>query len=145
MVKKLKLRAEDEEDLKILSTCLQDALVPVGDMEYFPDDGRFILVANRFCWEQPPETLDPGHEFFERIHCALCIDGVRKVTRRGISRRDPAQLLELLSLGVKDGTVELVFAGGATLRLEVGPLSCQIEDFGEPWPTRWRPHHAIGN
>lgn len=144
-MKKLKLRAVDDEDIKILSSCLQDALVPVGDMAYFPDDGRFVLVANRFCWEQPPETLDPGHEFFERIHCALSIDRVKKVRRRGIPRRNPAQMLELLSLGVKDGAVELVFAGGAAIRLEVDLLSCQIEDFGEPWPTRWRPHHAIDN
>ncbi len=145
MVKKLKLRAEDDEDIEILSSFLQDALVPVGDMEYFPDDGRFDLVASRFCWEQPAETLDPGEEFYERIHCALTFDGVKKVRRRGISRRNPVQLLELLSLGVKDGTVELVFAGGATLRLEVETLSCQIEDFGEPWPTRWRPHHVLDN
>lgn len=144
-MKKLKLRAVDDEDMKILSSCLQDALVPVGDMAYFPDDGRFVLVANRFCWEQPPETLDPGHEFFERIHCALSIDGVKKIRRRGIPRRNPARMLELLSLVVKDGVVELVFAGGAEIRLEVDLLSCQIEDFGEPWPTRWRPHHVIDN
>ncbi len=145
MVQKLKLRAVDDEDMKILSTCLQDALVPVGDMEYFPDDGRFVLVASRFCWEQPAESFDPGDEFYERIHCALSFNGVKKVHRRGISRRNPAQLLELLSLSVKDGAVELVFAGGAALRLEVDALSCQIEDFGEPWPTRWRPRHVIDN
>lgn len=145
MKKKLMLRAEDEEDIKILSACLQDALVPVGDMEYFPDDRRFVLVANRFCWELPAESLGRGDEFFERIHCALSIDGVKKVSRRGLSRRDPAHMLELLSLSVKDGAVELVFAGGAALRLEVDPLRCQIEDFGEPWPTRWRPHHVIDN
>ncbi len=142
MVKKLKLRAIDDEDIKILSSCLQDALVPAGDMEYFPDDSRFVLVASRFCWERPAESLDTGKEFYERIHCALTFDGVKKVRRRGISRRDPAQLLAILSLGFKDGTVELVFAGGAALSLDIDPLCCRIEDFGEPWPTRWRPRHG---
>mgnify|MGYP003350608528 CR=1 FL=1 len=31
MATRLKLRAEDEEDVHVVSACLQDALVPVAD------------------------------------------------------------------------------------------------------------------
>ena len=47
----LRLRAEDAEDLAVLSACLQDALVAVRDLAYDPGAGVFVLVANRFRWE----------------------------------------------------------------------------------------------
>ena len=47
----LRLRAEDSDDLAVISACLQDSLVPVRDLAYLPDEGRFMLVANRFRWE----------------------------------------------------------------------------------------------
>lgn len=49
--KLLKLRAEDEEDLAVISACLQDALVPLTNIAWLKDEQRFVLVANRFRWE----------------------------------------------------------------------------------------------
>ncbi len=54
MADPLKLRGEDEDDLAVISAVLQDALVAVGEMAYFPEEARFVLVANRFRWESPP-------------------------------------------------------------------------------------------
>jgi len=50
----LRLLARDEEDLAVISAILQDALIPVSEMAYLPDERRFALVANRFRWEAPP-------------------------------------------------------------------------------------------
>src|SRR5260370_7067427 len=47
----LKLRAEDAEDLAVISACLQDALVAVRDLAYAPQERSFLFVANRFRWE----------------------------------------------------------------------------------------------
>ena len=47
----LKLAATDENDLAVVSGALQDAIVPIGDISFQPDDRRFVFVANRFCWE----------------------------------------------------------------------------------------------
>ena len=47
----LRLRAEDDEDLAVISACLQDALVSVRDLAYDRDARTFVLVANRFRWE----------------------------------------------------------------------------------------------
>ena len=47
----LRLRAEDAEDLAVLSACLQDALVAVRDFAYDPGARVFIMAANRFRWE----------------------------------------------------------------------------------------------
>src|SRR3546814_17472625 len=47
----LKLRAEDVEDVTVLSACLQDATVRAADMTWQPKQRRFALVLNRFSWE----------------------------------------------------------------------------------------------
>ena len=50
-MKPLKLIALDEEDLAVVSSHLQDAVVRVGDMAYLPSKKRFAAVLNRFDWE----------------------------------------------------------------------------------------------
>ena len=62
MLSQLKLRAEDAEDLTVVSACLQDALVPVGDLTYLAHEQAFVGVFNRYRWEtdagnSPPAAL----------------------------------------------------------------------------------------
>jgi hypothetical protein len=153
----LKLLAFDAEDLEALAACLQDALVPIGDMAYLPEEKRFVLVLNRFCWEcgvaqyyleQPADPLPrPDHDVaeseapFERVHAGLCFEGVTRVRRRGIDwRRD--RILSLLTIRLEEGRIYLIFAGGAMVELTVESVRCRMEDLDEAWPTRWRPRHA---
>lgn len=155
----LKLQATDEEDLTVVAACLQDALVPIGDMTYMPEDHRFVLVANRFRWETgalPVDaagtadgTADAAYDGgagprFERVNCAIWFDGVRAVRTRGVNLRDRALILELLTMRLNGERLLMMFAGGATIMLEVDGLRCFIEDIGEPWPTPWRPGHPAG-
>jgi hypothetical protein len=160
----LKLRAEDEEDYGVIAACLQDALVPVGEMQYLADERAFVLVANRFRWENcsesfdspaaaqieppaepPPDAMFVACQAYERVNCALRIDGVAQVRRRGFDPRDRARVLEILHLQLVAGAVELLFAGDAAVRLEGAGLICRLQDMGEPWPTLWRPRHAGGD
>lgn len=136
----LKLRAEDPEDLAVLSAILQDALVSVGEMAYLPDEHRFVMIANRFRWEP---DVGGGRRDFERVMCGLRVDGVRSVGRRGIDRRDAERLLVLLAIRAEDGALLFQFAGGSTIRLDVEHILCHLDDLGEPWPTRWRPRHPL--
>jgi hypothetical protein len=157
----LKLRAEDAEDYGVVAACLQDALVPVGEMQYLADEKAFVLVANRFRWENCSEAFDsppaPAQEgaqaevpdamfvacqAYERVNCALRIDGVAQVKRRGFAPKDRARVLEILHITTAPGAVELLFAGDAAVRLEGEGLVCRLQDMGEPWPTLWRPRHA---
>ena len=137
MAEALKLRAEDEEDLAVISSCLQDALVPLADMRYERAAGRFVFAVNRFRWEASRGNT------FERVACGISFEGVRKVSLRGIAQSRRDQPLELLAVVAEEGgrAVRLVFAGGGVIRLEVDALHCRLEDFGEPWPTQWRPQH----
>lgn len=144
MGKKLKLRAEDEEDLRIISACLQDALIAVGDIKYLPSDHRFVLIANRFCWEAMPcESAAElsANDCFERVHTGLRFENVTGVRQRGFDHLDAAELLELLAIQLEANAVILVFAGDAAIRIETSLPLCFIEDLDEPWPTKWRPSH----
>jgi hypothetical protein len=137
MSQKLKLRAEDAEDIAVIAACLQDALVAVYDMAYLPDERRFVLVANRFRWED-----DGAARPFSRVHCGVLFDRVARVRQRKIDRKKPGRTLELLTIRCGDGFIDLVFAGGAEIRLEAESILCRIEDMDEPWPTSVRPSHA---
>lgn len=139
----LRVRAEDLEDLTVVAAYLQDAVVPVSEMSYEASENRFALVAGRFRWEIAPDgSVAEGQDTpFERVHTGIRFEGVRNVRTRGIDRRDPGQMLNLLSLAYGEGVVDLVFAGESTIRLDVDSLSCHVEDLGTPWPTVFRPSH----
>jgi hypothetical protein len=117
---------------------LQDALVPVGEMAYLPDERRFVLVANRFRWDAAAAEKP---ELFERTLAGLRVEHVTKVQRRGFSPGDSDRILALLALRSEGNALYLEFAGGAQIKLEVERMDCRLEDLGEPWPTRWRPRH----
>jgi hypothetical protein len=133
----LKLRAEDEEDIAVISAILQDALVAVGDMAYVGEDRRFVLMASRL----RREGAAPG---LERVRCAVRFDDVKTVRRQRLNPRDAERLLVLLAVRHDlDGALRIDFAGGAGVRLEVGRILCHLEDLGEPWPTRQAPRHPV--
>lgn len=154
----LKLRAADQEDLAVIATCLQDALVPIGDMSFIPEDRRFVLVANRFRWElggasaarvavtddHPDASYDAAAgPSFERVNCGVWFDGVTAVRTKSVNLHDRSTILELLTLRQDDGQLSLIFAGGPVIQLEIDGLCCFLEDIGEPWPTRRRPGHPV--
>ncbi|MFM7346736.1 MAG: DUF2948 family protein [Tagaea sp.] len=153
----LKLKATDAEDFRIIAACLQDALIPVGDMKFETGVKEFVLVANRFRWENCDETWeaeptpapaepppDPALmpcNSYERVNCGIHFHGVDAVRRKGLDQRDRGRVLELLTIEAHPGAVVMVFAGEAALRLEGPHISCVMQDIGEPWPTQWRPRH----
>ena len=140
----LKLRAEDADDLAVISACLQDAIVPVRDLAYDPGAQEFLLVANRFRWEGGIEPK-PGAGGLERTLCGLSFREVTGVTYRGFRRSDVDRLLSLLAVraeaGAAGASVLLEFSGNAMIRLDVGRIDARATDFGEPWPTPWQPRH----
>ena len=145
---RLRLRAEDDEDLTVISACLQDAVVAVGDIAYLPAENRLALVVNRYCWECAPEA-GPGSQ---RVLAGLCLENVRGVRTQGIDRAKRGHLLELLSIRTVPGeagaaadgcVVELLFAGDRALRVSTGRLALRFEDLEEPYPTPWRPKHKL--
>lgn len=135
MSEPLKLRARDTDDLAVISAMIQDALVPLADMAYLPDEQRFVMALNRYRWDAPAEP--------SRTHALLSVQGAARVQTRGVDRREPDRILNLLSLtwAEDDSALLVAFAGGGTLRLESDSLDCLLEDVGEPWPAQATPSH----
>jgi hypothetical protein len=143
MTTKLKLRARDADDLQVLSACLQDAILPIGDMTFERDARRFVMVANRFCWER----ADDSDEAFDRVNCGVIFEGVNAVKLRRIDRNDRSLLLSLLAIKLDPlaagAAITLVCADNRDIRLETDAISAQLEDVELPWPTRNRPTHML--
>ena len=137
----LRLLAEDAEDLAVISAHCQDAVIPLNDMAYLPDQRRFLLVASRFRWEAAPEAQEDGQLVWSRVHSVLRIDHVANVRLRGFELKDRRRVLELLSIRPCEGGLLFDFAGEPALRLDLDRLQLALEDYGEPWPTSHCPAH----
>ena len=145
----LKLRAESTDDLRVVAACLQDAIVPVADVEYLAAERAFVLVANRFRWESDGPAAGAEAQY-ERVLCGVTFDDVGSVRSRNIDRSQPGGFLNLLTIEAASDedagwAIELTFSHNACVRLLADRLSCRLEDFGEPWPTQWRPQHEGGS
>ena len=136
----LKLLALDSEDLAVISATTQDAVVRVGDMGYAKADRRFALLMNRFAWEEEGRKG-------QRRRAALHFDCVNAVKVSGIDINATEGVLELLAVvfepgDAPSGTIELNFAGGGTIRLEVDCLEARMQDLGAAWAAKRKPEHA---
>jgi hypothetical protein len=141
----LKLVALDQEDLAVVSAHVQDAVLKVGDMTFLPREKRFVLSMNRFVWESARGGL--FKRTFERRRAALHFNRVLGVRSGGFRRNRKEDVLELLAIRFAvarepAGTVELVFAGGGAVRLEVECIEAQLADLGAAWETRAKPVHG---
>lgn len=150
----LKLIALDDEDLNVLSAHLQDAVLKVGDVAYLPVEKRVVVLANRFDWataQAAPKAMRPSASAqgsYTRHRCALRFEQVTAARLRGIDLAKKDKVLSMLALQFEPdadhapaGTITLVFAGDAAIRLEVAYIEAELRDLGGAWAARSKPHH----
>jgi hypothetical protein len=139
----LKLIALDEEDLQVVSSHLQDAVVRTRDLAYLPSQKRFAAVLNRFDWEKASDDND-GEEF-ERRRTALRFDRVFGAQLKNLKPTGD-RVLSLLAVSFEpketpSGFVTLTFSGGASILLQVECIEAELKDLGPVWRTRSKPKH----
>jgi hypothetical protein len=145
----LRLLAVDTDDLAIVSAHCQDAVVKLKDCQFRPRAGQFVMEMNRFVWEAATQRRRFRlfrRESYERRRSVLHFDRVRSVQRFNLDPAAGDQVLALLAIrfaetAAPSGTVELVFAGGSTIRLDVEVIEAQLSDIGGSWSTDARPDH----
>jgi hypothetical protein len=140
----LKFVVLDEEDLEVVSTHLQDAVVKVADVLWRPQQKRVVVAVNRFDWE----AAQNGNSEYRRRRTALRFERVLSCKCRDISPAGKDTVLNLLAVEFAEtdepsGVVTLVFSGGAELRLEVECLEAELADLGPVWTTAARPVHSL--
>lgn len=144
---RLKLMALDAEDLAVISAQVQDAVTKPDAIDYRPRDKRFTIVINRFAWDAAGNKSRDG-DGYERRQSVLSFARVLNVRSTGIRRGDADQVLSLLAIRFSEaeapaGTVELVFADGPLVHLDVECVEAQLEDLGAAWETRFKPRHPL--
>lgn len=140
----LKLLAFDDEDLIVLSTHVQDALACPANMVYMPGEQRFVMLLNRFDWENA--TGGKRRKPFVRRQSVLRIDKVSRVEVRNLTPGHGNAILELLALQFEagrypSGKINFVFAGEHGVRLEVECVEAELRDLDAAWTTGRMPAH----
>lgn len=141
---RLRLIALDTDDLAVVSTLVQDSVLRLPDINWFHDEGRFVMAMNRFAWEN--EGKARGQH--QRHRAALYLARASRVRSTGIDRNAPGTVLNLLAVRFEPtdepaGEVVLEFAGGATIRVAVECLEVQLADLGPAWSTPHAPRHGL--
>lgn len=138
----LKLLALDKEDLDVVSSHLQDAVVRVSDMAYLPAQKRFAAIVNRFDWAGA--KTEDGR--YRRRRTALRFDRVLRAQHKDLAPEQQDRVLSLLAIQFEagetpSGKVMLLFSGGGTIQLDVECIEAELRDLGPAWRTRHKPEH----
>jgi hypothetical protein len=131
----------DSDDLAVTSAQLQGASARARDLAYLPKSRRFVGVFNRFKWEE-------GGRRNLRVRSGLHFENVLGVKALNLRQDNPFAVVSLLAIRFTAndpadcaGRVDLLFAGGGELRLDVECLDATLTDLSDAWTARSRPAH----
>ncbi len=143
-ISKLKLLAEDVQDLNVFSAYLQDSVIVANDIKFLPKTKKLICVFNRFMWEDAERGIFRGNK---RIRSALVFDNVLVVKSQGINPKKKTKILEFLAIKteIKNNyfDIRLIFSGDSVLSVKTEEIDSSLEDFGKTWETNYKPKHKI--
>ena len=147
MVKKvgIKLIGKNYEDLKVISAHLQDSIVVVGDMVFLKENKTFIMIVNRFMWEDIEKGI---FRQGKRIRCAVKFEEVLEVKSQNINQNNKKKSLEYLAIKCSlndDETynIKIFFAGNSIITIMSEAIEVFMHDLGKPWQAKHVPLHKI--
>ena len=140
----LKLKADDNNDLKVFAAYLQDSVTIPQDIKYLEKNKTFICVFNRFMWEDAEKGIFRDNK---RIRSALKIDEVISVKSKNLDPKEK-KALEFLTINVHEDNkkyinINLLFSGNMTISVKVEAINATLEDFSDSWKTKIKPVHKI--
>ncbi|HZQ14885.1 MAG TPA: DUF2948 family protein [Pseudolabrys sp.] len=138
----LKFVVLDEEDLEVVSTHVQDAVVKAAEVMWRPREKRLVMPLNRFDWESAQASAPE----YRRRRAALRFERVLSCKCRQIDGKDAVLNLlavEFAETDAPSGIVTLTFSGGPAMRLEVECLEAELADLGPTWTAAACPAHTI--
>jgi hypothetical protein len=140
----LKLIALDNDDLKVFSAHLQDAVIRTEDIAFLPKERRFAIVMNRFDWLGAVDGAPA--DGYARLQCALRFEKVRHVQYKHLAIGERSEIVELLAVRFHaaeppSGAILLTFAGGPAIKLHVDCIEAELRDLGPIWRTPHKPRH----
>jgi len=143
----LNLGAQDAEDLQVISSLTQDAVLTVDDLKWSRAERQLVFLLKRFRWEDVELAKQQGRDP-ERVQTLLVIQNATGLASQGIDRTQADIVLSLMSLefsGAVDGVGDLIltFSGDGALKVQVDGLDVALRDVTRPYvaPSKQVPNH----
>ncbi len=141
--KNLKLNANSEEDVRVISAHLQDSITQVKNIAHLRKNRIFIIQFNRFMWEDIEKGV---FRKSKRIQSILKFENVLNVYSSNLNQRNKERFLDFLAietkfLSDKSYEIKLNFASNILIKLKAEVIECFLEDIGEAWETKSKPKH----
>ena len=139
----LKLIAKTEEDLKIVSAHLQDAIASLSDIANLSKNKIFLMQLNRFMWEDVEKGVFRKNK---RIRTVLKFENVLKVTSKNVNQKKNDRFLDFLAIETfkmpdKNYEMNLIFSGDIVIKLVAEAIEVTLDDQGLPWESKNKPKH----
>ena len=144
--KVLSLRCEKDQDIKVISSLLQDSLVSNADIYFERTQKTFAFIANRFCWER---VSSKNSDFsYYRVLSGVNIQNVVSVKQKNLIQKknnETALFYNLLTIEYDSvsNEITLIFSQGIIVKLNISKLNLFIRDLNEPYPTQQIPDHFV--
>ena len=97
--KALNIGAFDKSDLEIVSSLIQDSVLPANEIKWLPTTNKLALLINRFRWEDKNLAISKDREV-ERVQSLLMISHVKSISSSGFSPKQRDKILSILSLSL---------------------------------------------
>jgi len=141
----LQLIGKNQEDLQIISTYLQDSIVTVKDMVFLKKNRTFIIIVNRFMWEDLEKDVFKKNK---RTRCAIRFEEVLGVKSKNINQKNNEKNLECLAIeshlvNEQGYEINIFFAGDSIITIIVEAIEVLMRDIGKPWIVKHAPMHRI--
>ena len=145
--KNLRLLANSEEDLRVISAHLQDSITQVKNIAHLKKNRIFLIQFNRFMWEDIEKGVFRKNR---RIQSVLKFDNVLDVFSMNINQKKSDRFLDFLAietkcLSDKSYQIKLNFAGGILIKLNAEIIECFLEDQGDSWETKNKPKNIFND
>ena len=126
--KPIKLRAEDDNDLEVLSKCLFEAICFDNEMTFIKDKKIFLMSVERFTWE----CSEGKDENLLQVLCIIRIHFVDSFIVENILDKKSKGLHSLISIAYDKDILMFTFDQKASIRFSVRDLKLYIEDVRKP-------------
>ena len=141
----LKLIGKNQENLKVISAYLQDSIVVVNDMVFLKQNKTFIMIVNRFMWEDFEKGI---FSEVKRIRCAVKFEEVLEVKSNNINQKNKKRSLEYLAIKCSSNidetyNIKVFFAGDSVITILSEAIEVFMRDLGKPWYVKHAPLHKV--
>ena len=126
--KPIKLRAEDDNDLEVLSKCLFEAICFDNEMIFIKETNTFFMSVERFTWE----CSESKDENLLQVLCIIQIHFVDSYIVENILDKKSKGLHSLTSIAYDKNVLMFTFDQKASIRFSIKDLKLYIEDVRNP-------------